>query len=166
MPKARLVEAYARARNMAACCKCLGPQLPTNLSFANTMGTAIGDRSIPEKRRLYLGVFFPADLNVQPVYMFYSLSNEGTKVLDSACAAAGLKMDRGRLVGSPERLNLFTLEGDLLRLDLDLEAHIPSTLQPNSCVILEKGNRVSPERLSAVREAAVAAMSEGVCAIM
>ena len=65
-----------------------------------------------------------------------------------------------------DRLNLFTLEGDLLRCDLDLEAHIPSTLQPNSWVILEKGNRVSPGRLAAIRQAAVEAQSGGGCLVM
>ena len=49
-------------------------------------------------------------------------------------------------MGSPERVNLFTLEGDLLRIDLDLEAHLGSTLQPGGWVILEKGNRISPEK--------------------
>lgn len=29
--------------------------------------------------------------------------------------------DKGKLVGSPERLNVFTLEGDVLRLDLEIE---------------------------------------------
>ena len=153
---------------MEQCCRCFAPaRAPTNLSFSNTMGSAHGDKSIPHNRRLFLGIVFPADLDVQPVYMFFSLANEGTKVLNAACAAAGLKMDRGRLVGSPDRLNLFTLDGDLLRLDLDLEAHIPSTLQPNTWVILEKGNRVAPERLASVRAAAARELSAGpACTIM
>ena len=119
---------------MASCCQCLLPasRVPPNLAFSNSTGSAVGDAKIPLSRRLYLGVVFPADCGVRPIYMFFSLANEGTKVLEAACAAAGLRLDRGRIVGSPERLNLFTLEGDLLRLDLDLEAHIPSTLQPHS----------------------------------
>ena len=32
-----------------------------------------------------------------------------------ACKQAGLAFDKGKLVGSPERLNLFTLEGDVVR---------------------------------------------------
>ena len=100
------------------------------------------------------------------MYMFFSKSSEGMKVLEAACSAAGVKLDRGRLIGSPERLNLFTVEGDLLRVDLDLEAHMGSTLQPNAWVILEKGNRVEPERLAAIHE--VRAQLEGgvACAIM
>ena len=52
---------------------------------------------------------------MQPLYMYFSRSSEGTKVLEAACQAAGVKLDRGRIVGSPDRLNLFTIEGDLLR---------------------------------------------------
>ena len=70
--------------------------------------------------------------------MFFSKSNEGTKVLEAACKAGGIQLDKGRIIGSPERLNLFTIEGDLLRVDLDLEAHLGSTLQPSSVLILEK----------------------------
>ena len=153
---------------MTSCCRCLlQPHAPKHLTFSNTMADAFGDSSIPLARRLYLGIIFPADVDVQPVHMFFSLSNEGTKVLEAACSAAGLHMDRGRLVGSPERLNIFTLEGDLLRLDLELEAHVPSTLQPNSWVVLEKGNRVPAERLAGIRAAAVQALSGGSsCQIM
>ena len=140
---------------MASCCQCLLPasRVPPNLAFSNSTGSAVGDAKIPLSRRLYLGVVFPADCGVRPIYMFFSLANEGTKVLEAACAAAGLRLDRGRIVGSPERLNLFTLEGDILRLDLDLEAHIPSTLQAHSWVILEKGNRIDEVRLTAIRQA-------------
>ena len=177
---------------MASCCQCLvASRTPAGLQFSNSLGSAIGDSKIPLSRRLYLGVVFPEDIDVRPIHMFFSLSNEGTKVLEAACSAAGLRMDRGRIVGSPgnrsahpcspmqkacqpqpgplllaDRLNLFTLEGDLLRCDLDLEAHIPSTLQPNSWVILEKGNRVSPGRLAAIRQAAVDAQSGGGCLVM
>ena len=149
-----------------ACCNCLAPRLPSNLTFSNSPGSAIGDHSIPNSRRLYLGIVFPEDVDVKPVHMFFSRSNEGTKVMEAACKAAGLQMDRGRLVGSPERLNIFTLEGDLLRLDLDLDAHIPYTLQPNTWVILEKGNRVAPERLQMIRDAAVKSMEAPSCLIM
>ena len=153
---------------MASCCQCLLPasRVPPNLAFSNSTGSAVGDAKIPLSRRLYLGVVFPADCGVRPIYMFFSLANEGTKVLEAACAAAGLRLDRGRIVGSPERLNLFTLEGDLLRLDLDLEAHIPSTLQPESWVILEKGNRVDEVRLAAIRQACLDTQAGPACAIM
>ena len=117
-------------------------------------------------RRLHLGIIFPEDANVPPLYMYFARSSEGVKVLEAACKAAGVNLDRGRMIGSPDRLNLFTAEGDLLRVDLDLEAHMGSTLQPNAWVILEKGNRVEPERLAAIHE--VRAQLEGgvACAIM
>jgi hypothetical protein len=118
-----------------------------------TLAAALAPALPQAARRLPLGVVFPADANVPPLYMFFSRSAEGVKVLEAACSAAGVKLDRGRMVGSPERLNLFTIEGDNLRVDLELEAHVPSTLQPHAWVILEKGNRVPPERLQTIREA-------------
>ena len=103
------------------------------------------------------------------MHMFFSRSAEGVKVLEAACAAAGVKLDRGRIIGSPERLNLFTVDGDLLRVDLDLEAHVPNTLQPGGWLILEKGNRVPEERLREIQHAHEIAMGGGGgggCAIM
>lgn len=50
-------------------------------------------------------------------------------------------------------------------VDLDLEAHLGSTLRPNSWVILEKGNRVDAERLFAIRELQANA-GGAACAIM
>ena len=63
------------------------------------------------------------------------------KHAQAAIEAAGVKLDKGRIIGSPDRLNLFTVEGDLLRVDLDLEAHVPNTLQPGGWVVLEKVRR-------------------------
>jgi hypothetical protein len=87
-------------------------------------------------------VVFPEDVAVRPLHMFFSRTKDGTKVLEAACDKAGVKLDRGRIIGSPERLNLFTVDGDLLRIDLDLEAHVPNTLQPGGWVILEKVRRL------------------------
>ena len=126
---------------MDCCLACLPSRVPPHLRFANTAFTAKGDSSIPESRRLYLGVIFPEDTMVQPIYMFFSRTSEGVKVLEAACEAAGVKLDKGRIIGSPDRLNLFTVEGDLLRVDLDLEAHVPNTLQPGGWVVLEKVRR-------------------------
>jgi len=153
---------------MAQCCSCLvpGPRRPLSLTFANSWGGALGDSKVPSNRRVYLGIVFPEDCKVQPIHMYFSRSAEGVKVLEAACAAAGLKLDRGRIVGSPERLNLFTIDGDLLRVDLDLDAHMGSTLHNNAWVILEKGNRIAPERLAAVRAAAEAEASGPGCSLM
>ena len=149
------------------CCSCLAPGGGTvrGLNFANSSGSAIGDSKVPASRRLPLGIIFPEEANVQPLYMYFSRSSEGTKVLEAACQAAGVSLDRGRMIGSPDRLNLFTIEGDLLRVDLDLEAHMGSTLQPNAWIILEKGNRVEPARLAAIRRLKQQA-DEGGCSIM
>ena len=48
-------------------------------------------------RRLYLGIIFPQDAKVPPIHMFFSKSAEGMKVLEAACKAAGVKLDRGRM---------------------------------------------------------------------
>ena len=62
-------------------------------------------------------------------------------------------MDKGKLVGSPEKLNLFTDEGDVVRLDLEIEAHLGSTLHEGGLLILEKGNRLDDARLALERRA-------------
>ena len=85
---------------------------------------------------------------------------------DELAGRYALMATRCEIVGSPDRLNLFTIEGDLLRVDLDLDAHMGSTLHNNSWIILEKGNRISPERLAAVRAAAEAEASGPGCSIM
>tara|TARA_B110001452_G_scaffold92938_1_gene76664 strand:- start:208 stop:663 length:456 start_codon:yes stop_codon:yes gene_type:complete len=136
------------------------------LAFSNAASNAVGDHSIAGGRRVHFGVFFPEDIPCPPVHMFFDREKASTKILDGACAHAGLKMERGRLAGSPERLNLFTLEGDVLRLDLEIEAHLGSTLQPSSILVLEKGNRISDDRLDAIK-AAIDEQSDGAaCAIM
>ena len=77
---------------------------------------------------------------------------------------AGLQLDRGRLVGSPEKLNLFTLEGEVLRTDLPLDAHLGATLHPSDVLLLEKGNRVSEDRLDAIK--AAVEQQNGSCVVM
>ena len=148
-------------RSMQCCAACLGPSLPKHLMFANTPGSAIGDASIPHGRRLQLGVIFPKETGAQPMHMFFARNAEGVKVLEAACSKAGVTLDRGRIVGSPDRLNLFTVEGDLLRVDLDLEAHLGSTLKPGGWLILEKGNRIDPARLEEIKDAKAAAEAGG-----
>ena len=75
------------------------------------------------------------------------------RIIAGAASHAGLKLDKGKLVGSPEKLNLFTLQGDVVRLDLEIEAHLGSTLRAGDVLILEKGNRIPDERLGAIRDA-------------
>ena len=84
--------------------------------------------------------------------MFFDKEKPVERVVTAACTHAGLTLDKGRLNGSPERLNLFTLDGDVVRLDLEVEAHLGSTLHPGNILLLEKGNRVHAERLRTVRD--------------
>ena len=171
---ARAREACSSPSPLAACCACLtitrhSNRLAASLQFANTPQQPSGDKGI--KDGIVLGVFFPQDAETEPRWMCFDRSKPVTKVLEGCCAACGYQLDRGRLVGSPDRINLFTLDGDMLRTDLELEAHIPSTLQAHSCVILEKGNRLQTERLRDVQDAARLQRhgrpgGEGVCAVM
>lgn len=119
--------------------------------FSNRPSAAVGDQSIAPNRRIQFGVVFPEEVSAAPTHMFFDKQKPGTKLLEAATAQAGLKMDKGKLVGSPERLNIFTLEGDVLRLDLEIEAHLGSTLRNGDTIVLEKGNRMSEERLQFVR---------------
>jgi len=152
-------------RCIAACLP--GSRRPPSLQFANAQWQAVGDSSVRSDKRITLGILFPADAGVKGQWMFFDRARPGSKVLEAACATAGLPLDKGRIAGSPERLNLFTSEGDLLRIDLELEAHVPSTLVPGGLVILEKGNRLSPERLRAIQDVAQQEQrGGGVCAIM
>ena len=55
----------------------------------------------------------------RPSLCFLTRRNRSIRLLP-AQQHAGLQIDKGKLVGSPEPLNLFTLEGDVVRLDLRL----------------------------------------------
>merc|ERR1712087_565948 len=147
------------------CCPCFPGGADRGVGYSNTRDTAVGDRNIPRERRCNFGIFFPEDVSARPVHMFFDREKAASKVLEGAVAHAGLKLERGRLVGSPDRLNLFTIDGDVLRLDLELEAHLGSTLHPSSVLILEKGNRISDERIASVKVAA-AESSGGGCVLM
>mmetsp|Transcript_56660 Transcript_56660/g.123317 ORF Transcript_56660/g.123317 Transcript_56660/m.123317 type:complete len:150 (+) Transcript_56660:225-674(+) len=148
-----------------SCCVCLfGPG--GSDGFSNSPSSASGDESIPRSRRCYFGIFFPEDVGVRPAHMFFDREKPAAKILEGAAAYAGMKLDKGRLMGSPEKLNVFTLEGDVLRLDLELEAHLGGALHPSSILILEKGNRLSDERIAAVKAMAVESASTSGCSIM
>ena len=51
---------------------------------------------------------------MRPVHMFFDREKDAQKILDGAFAHAGLEIKQGRMAGSPERLNLFTSDGDVL----------------------------------------------------
>ena len=152
--------------DMACCMQCLGAGPDKLLTFSNSPSSAVGDASIQRARRCHFAIFFPEDVPAKPVHMFFDREKDTIKVLEAAVAHAGLKLDRGRLVGSPEKLNLFTIDGDMLRTDLPLDAHLGSTIHPSSVLLLEKGNRVLEDRLDAVK-LAVSQQSGGMgCSIL
>ena len=111
----------------------------------------MGDESIAPSRRIRFGIVMPESTSVAPTYMFFDREKPVEKIIAGACANAGLQLDRGKLMGSPERLNLFTLDGDVVRLDLEIEAHLGSTLNADDVLMLEKGNRVVEDRLQCIR---------------
>lgn len=127
--------------------------LAAGVAFANRPDWAVvGDTSIGPKSRVTFGIVYPSGLGIQSHYMYFDKEKPVERVVASACSRADLILEKGRLAGSPERLNLFTLEGDLVRLDLEVEAHLGSTLTPGAILVLEKGNRVADNRLSTIKQ--------------
>lgn len=131
----------------------------------NTPNTARGDQRIPAEKRVYFAIFFPESQAARPCHFFFDRSKPTGRVVEDSTSYAGLQMDRGKLAGSPEKLNLFTSDGEVLRTDLDLDAHLGGALHPASVLLLERGNRVSESRLDAIKQAA-AQQAGGSCAIM
>ena len=123
------------------------------LKFSNKSAAAVGDEAIPPARRVRFGVVMPESTGAAAIHMFFDKEKPVEKIIAGAAAHAGLKLDRGKLVGSPERLNLFTLDNDVVRLDLEIEAHLGSTLRAGDVLVLEKGNRLDEARLQAIRVA-------------
>jgi hypothetical protein len=127
---------------------------PSNpLVFATKPSKPIGDENIPPNRRVMFGIAYPEQTGAQSVHMFFDKEKPVERVISAAAAHAGLKVDRGKLAGSPEKLNLFTLDGDVVRLDLEIEAHLGSTLHAGDVLVLEKGNQLDPARAQAIRNA-------------
>ena len=122
------------------------------LIFSNKPTAAIGDENIPPQRRVKFGLVMPESTGKSSVYIFVDKEKPVDRLIAAAATQGGFAIDKGKLVGSPERLNLFTLDrGDVVRLDLEVEAHMGSTLNPGDTLILEKGNRLLPERLQAIQ---------------
>ena len=120
------------------------------LKFSNSSSKPIGDEAIQPGRRVQFGIIFPEDSGIQAAHLFFDMTKPVEKLLVAAVAHAGLKLDRGKLVGSPEKLNVFTCEGETVRLDLEIDAHLGSTLHGGDTLIIEKGNRLSPDRLQEI----------------
>ena len=125
--------------------------LTAHVRFVNLASRSVGDDTIPPSVRVLFGIVYPAGLGCASTWMFFDRTKPVERVIAGAASQAGLALDKGKLAGSPERLNLFTLDGDLVRLDLEIDAHLGSTLHPSDLLLLEKGNRVPASRLQAVR---------------
>jgi hypothetical protein len=129
--------------------------LTCGLTFSNSPSRPIGEADVAPPSRVTFGIVYPAGLGVRSVYMHFDRTRPVEQVVAGAARHAGLVLEKGKLQGSPERLNLFTLEGDIVRLDLEVDAHLGSTLHPNAVLVLEKGNRVAASRLEAIRRLVV-----------
>lgn len=158
------------------------------LSFRNSASYAVGDASISPGNRIVFGLVYPFGLNQSSTYIFVDKEKPVDRIVTAAAKHAGLAVEKGKLVGSPERcviivcfcalvrmhatlfcpplrlracarvcavpstrLNLFTLDGENIRLDLEVVAHLGRTLHAGDVLVLEKGNRVEASRLRAVR---------------
>ena len=126
--------------------------LAVGVAFQTRADRAVGDADIAARNRITFGIVYPQSVGIASSYMFFDKEKPVEKVVAAACSRAGLTLEKGKLAGSPERLNLFTLDGDNVRLDLEIEAHLGSTLFPGAVLLLEKGNRVPPSRLQAIKE--------------
>lgn len=130
------------------------PQQSKNpLAFANKLSKAVGDANIAPGRRVTFGIVYPAETGVRSLHMFFDKAKPVELIIAGAASQGGLKLDKGKLIGSPQKLNLFTLEGDIVRLDLEIEAHLGSTLHDGDVLILEKGNRLDDAFLRSVKAA-------------
>jgi hypothetical protein len=54
----------------------------------------------------------------------------------------------------------------VLRLDLDIDAHLGGTLHPSSVLVLEKGNRIADDRLETIKRAVEEQAAAASCVIM
>ena len=135
----------------AAVGKAAGAKNP--MKFSNKATSAVGDDAIQPARRVRFGIIMPESTGANALHMFFDKEKPVEKIIAGAAQQAGFKIDRGKLVGSPEKLNLFTLEGDVVRLDLEIEAHLGSTLHAGDILVLEKGNRMDDTRLAQIRAA-------------
>ena len=126
--------------------------LTARVSFSNRIGSPSGDIDILPRKRVTFGIVYPAGLGISSSYLFFDKEKPVQDLVAAAAARAGLVLDKGKLAGSPERLNLFTLDGDMVRLDLEVEAHLGSTLNAGDVHVLEKGNRLAPNRTKAIRK--------------
>ena len=124
------------------------------LAFTNKPATAVGEETVKPERRIRFGIVMPESTGASSLHMFFDKEKDTpAKIITVAAKHAGFSVDKGKLVGSPEKLNLFTREGDVVRQDLEIEAHIGSTLHAGDTLILEKGNRLMDERLAQVKAA-------------
>ena len=154
-------KAEPRTANAAGQQGATKPAPPSKSFFSNKPSAAVGDQSIQPSRRIQFGIVMPESTGAQAAHMFFDKEKPVEKIIAAAAAHAGFKVDRGKLVGSPEKLNLFTLEGDVVRLDLEIEAHLGArntprsrgTLNAHDVLVLEKGNRLEASRLEAIQRA-------------
>jgi hypothetical protein len=121
------------------------------LAFSNKQSKPIGDENIPPSKRVVFGIVYPEETNARSVWMYFNVDKPVEALIVSAAGQAGLRLDKGKLLGSPQRLNLFTLEGDTVRLDLEIDAHMGRTLHVGDVLVLEKGNRMESSRLEAIK---------------
>ena len=105
------------------------------LAFSNKPSSAVGDASIQQQRRIRFGIVFPEDTGVAPIHIFVDREKPVEKLIAAACSHAGLKLDKGKLVGSPQRLNLLCDPWALERLHAPARARTHH-LRPATLVLL------------------------------
>lgn len=88
--------------------------LPGRLDFLNTATSPIGDPKVDPEDRIALSVFFPAESQQQPRYMYFSVKNSAGKLVDV------IQKFVPKLPSPPAgtRYSLYAVKSDLARVNL------------------------------------------------
>jgi len=131
----------------------------SKVSDGSLVRTRLERGELPPRKRVCFGIAFPAASAIRP--LFFAVDR--TKTMRSLLAVveghaqllAGTTNEthsQGYAMGSPQRLNIFTVDGRMQRLDLDIEALLrPGYLEDGDVLLLEVGNFLPQDRIDAMR---------------
>lgn len=123
----------------------------------------------PTPKRVTFGIAFPEATGIRPLFMSFDRTRPLRDVLTVAvhygelsryvsygAPSGGVSTSEGHAarfaIGSPDRLNLFTVDGRMQRLDLEIDALLgPGYLESGHVIAIQEGNRLPPKRVEAIR---------------
>jgi hypothetical protein len=146
---------YANARHSAQ------SWVASNTNDGSLIAVRLRPGNVPAARRVTFAIAFPEGSELQPRFFTFDKTRPMGDIRTVIKSLAGGGMgeegeagdERRFMVGSPARLNLFSLaSGRLLRPDLEVEAQLGTDdVCDGDVLVLEQGNRLPPERVEAVR---------------